>query len=388
MILYFITEARFHKFNNIIYSQNGSFGPKLWNRYLSFFDELRVVARVEKTDNKFPAEHKAGCKNVSFIELPYYIGPYEYLLRSKKIKKIIRSIIDKKSRYLLRSPGNLSTIAAKILISNNINYALEIVGDPWDVFSSDAKSIFKKIFRFKAFFDQKYISKHSMANLYVSRINLANRYPPSMNCPSFYASNVDIDIKNYISKPRKFNLKNNTINIISIGSLHQLYKSPDVVLKSIKILIEKYQLNVKLTWLGDGKFKPQMIRLANDLGISDKVNFVGNVTSGLSVLNFLNKSHIYVQASRTEGLPRATIEAMSQALPCVGSRVGGIPELIDNEFLVDINNYKMLSQKIKYLITNEQIYESQSIINLNRAKKYSSVVLNKVRSDFLNYIKL
>ena len=67
MILYFITEARFHKCNNIIYSQNGSFGPKLWNRYLSFFDELRVVARVEKTDNKFPAEHKAGCKNVSFI---------------------------------------------------------------------------------------------------------------------------------------------------------------------------------------------------------------------------------------------------------------------------------------------------------------------------------
>lgn len=87
MNLYFFTESRFDRVNNEIWTSQG-FSMALWQRYLSRFDRVYVVARVQNVasrsgDNLFKLEDH----RVSVIDLPYYIGLKPYLKVQSNIKK-------------------------------------------------------------------------------------------------------------------------------------------------------------------------------------------------------------------------------------------------------------------------------------------------------------
>lgn len=73
---------------------------------------------------------------------------------------------------------------------------------------------------------------------------------------------------------------------------------------------------------------------AGRLGVADRVTFVGTVPAGAAVRAHLDAADLVVVPSRTEGLPRALIEAMARGLPAVGTTVGGIPELLADVDLV------------------------------------------------------
>ena len=66
-------------------------------------------------------------------------------------------------------------------------------------------------------------------------------------------------------------------------------------------------------------------------------------------MSILTDSDIYIQPSLQEGLPRAVVEAMSTALPCIGFNTGGIPELLEPEYIVKLKNVDGIVQRIKIL---------------------------------------
>ena len=96
---------------------------------------------------------------------------------------------------------------------------------------------------------------------------------------------------------------------------------------------------------------------------------------------------IYIQPSYTEGLPRALIEAMSVGLPCIGSSVGGIPELLKENFLVPPKDEVELAKKISFLLADINERFSQGKFNYERSKLYDSKYLDEVRFKFWNQIK-
>lgn len=68
------------------------------------------------------------------------------------------------------------------------------------------------------------------------------------------------------------------------------------------------------------------------LPIVNKVKFLGLLDIE-DVNKYLEKIDIYIQPSRTEGLSRALVEAMSRGCFCIASKVGGNPELIEEKYL-------------------------------------------------------
>ncbi len=388
MKLAFVTEARFTKGKNDCVYGDAAFNSSLWQRYLTTFDQVYVIARV-KTDVNYVSDKKyiSSGDKIHFIELPYYIGPLEFLKKYLAIKNKIKREIQKLSdcKFLCRVPGNISNLVINELLIQNKNYAVELVGDPDDVFAPGTiNHPLRAYFRKKSILSLKRNIHHAGAVLYVTKNTLQKKYPPKRHVYNTFASNVKLESDFVPDIPKSWEDKKN-IQIVCIGSLEQMYKAPDIVVKALKLLNDKEDFSFNLSWLGDGRYLKNIVQIAYTLEIRDKIEFVGNVDKK-EVCEYLKKSDLFVLASRTEGLPRAVIEAMSVGLPVVGTNVGGIPELLDGKVLVEKNNAKALADKIFNLVTKKEFYDEQAKRNFKESKLYSEDILNKKRIEFYNYI--
>lgn len=101
--------------------------------------------------------------------------------------------------------------------------------------------------------------------------------------------------------------------------------------KGCRYLIESFTQiktpNVKLNIVGDGIERTFLERLTNKLGLTSSVKFLGFQKD---ITPFLKDADAFVIPSLREGQPLALIEACCQGLPVLGSRVGGIPEMIQH----------------------------------------------------------
>jgi hypothetical protein len=66
------------------------FARPFWSRYLGVFDAVRVVARVRDVPTVPAGWQRADGDGVSFVALPYYVGPKQYVLRLPELKRAPR----------------------------------------------------------------------------------------------------------------------------------------------------------------------------------------------------------------------------------------------------------------------------------------------------------
>ena len=383
MNLYFFTESRFDSVNGEIWTSQG-FSMALWQRYLGKFNHVYVAARLQNvsehsSDNLFKLEDK----RVSVIGLPYYIGLVPYLKAKGSIKKIINSFIHPGDAYICRVPGNIGTIAAECLKKKGIPYGLEVVGDPWESLSPQAfESPFARILQVVAKRQLQKITHNASAALYVTNHILQGKYPVKEGVFTTGASNVILRDDCYSAEPHKVvdREKNVQVRMLAVGTLAQLYKAPDVILKALAIVKSK-GYNPFLTWFGDGRYRQPMIKMAEELGLKNNVNFVGAVKQDVIRKEF-EQTDLFVHASRAEGLPRAVIEAMAYGLPCIGSSVAGIPELLSPEAIVKPNDVDRLAEKMLRFVENKQFAQSEANKNWDESKKYHNDILTERRLSF------
>ncbi|MGI9119549.1 MAG: glycosyltransferase [Acidimicrobiales bacterium] len=82
-----------------------------------------------------------------------------------------------------------------------------------------------------------------------------------------------------------------------------------------------------LVLVGSGPLEPDLRAAVHGLGLETRVRFAG---SRDDVLEILPAFDVFALSSRHEGLPIALLEAMASGVPCVATRVGGIPEVLDD----------------------------------------------------------
>lgn len=391
MDLIITTEHRFVKSeDNRYYAETGG-DYMFWSRYLNSFDRVKVVGRVRR-EIKVPINYKlAEGENVSILELPYYKGLAQYVSNYSRIIKCLKSYLPSHESVILRLPGQISTCFASLLA--DYPYAVEVVGDPFDVLAPGAiKHPLRPMLRWLMTRAMKRQCFHAIGAAYVTEYTLQRRYP----CPSFSSgiSDVLIPFIDKGSEPsnadtvvqppaenRSFNCTKLKHRIITVASLSQLYKAPDVMIDAVAICIEK-GYPIVFTIVGDGKYREELQHRVLSRNIADFVVFTGQIPSGESVWELLDGSDLFLLPSRTEGLPRALIEAMARGLPCIGSTVGGIPELLSPEDMVPPNNVIALSDKIIEVLTDGELMNSMSLRNKEKAMKYSESLLLKKRTDF------
>jgi sugar transferase (PEP-CTERM/EpsH1 system associated) len=107
-----------------------------------------------------------------------------------------------------------------------------------------------------------------------------------------------------------------------------------------------------LLLVGDGPCMGLLRELAAGLGLDDRVHFTGYQPQPAPYLQAMD---VFALTSRSEGMPLVVLEAWAAGVPVVATRVGGLPELIDDErigILVDFNNEDALARALGDLIAD------------------------------------
>ena len=103
------------------------------------------------------------------------------------------------------------------------------------------------------------------------------------------------------------------------------------------------------------------------------------------VFDWLQAIDFYIQPSLQEGLPRSVIEAMSYGLPCAGTRIAGIPELLDESMMFDCKSVKGIASILSGL--NKEIMIEQAQKNFEKAREYDPNLLFARRDAFYSDFK-
>ncbi len=356
-------------------------------RYLEVFDSVKVVARTQRVSQIAPGWIRADGEGVSFIHMPYYIGPWQYLRRVLQIRRVLGNVARSSEAVILRAPSGFTDHLVEAFIDRQHPYALEVVSDPWDIF---APGVIRHPLRayFRARFSRvlRRQCKASFATAYVTKEALQRRYPPRPE--TFWASYSDVELGDeaFALNPRNGCPAGRPIRLIMVGSLAQLYKGPDVLLDAVGICIG-HGLDLRLVLVGDGKHRPYLEGAVTGLGLGERVCFAGEVPPGKEVRAKLDEADLFILPSRTEGLPRAMIEAMARALPCIGSKVGGIPELLLEEDMVPAGDARALALKIMQVVRDPIRLADMSRRNLARSRQYHESCLRKSRIQFYEYVR-
>ncbi|MAF13925.1 MAG: hypothetical protein CMI53_03460 [Parcubacteria group bacterium] len=180
---------------------------------------------------------------------------------------------------------------------------------------------------------------------------------------------------------RELGLANQDKVVITTSRL--VYKNGvDNLIKAVK------DLEVKVLILGSGKLEIKLKSLAQEIGVKDKILFLGHIDQK-DLPKYLKISDIYVRPSRSEGLGSAFLESMAAGVPVIGTPVGGIPDFLvdkENGLFCEVDNPSDLAGKISILLTDDDLRQKLSTNGRNLVlQKYDwGSVAKKMEEIFRN----
>lgn len=378
---------------------HGPTGYAVWSEFLGSFEQVILLARVANRSNSFTGGNKVEGPSVSVQELPDYLGPWQYLLTLPTLRFRVRRAVPQADSFLIRVPGLIGRLAWKEIRRLRRPYAAEVMSDPWDTMSPGAiYSPLRPLYRSIASENLKIICEHAFATLYWNGQAMRQRYPPPNNAytcvaPRIFLSSGYASPELMAERFRRMEARSGlnqsrdrALRIGFIGSFAQLYKGADTLLGSLATCL-RIGATLEISFVGEGRYRKNMESLARDLSVERNVRFLGQLGFGQPVCDFLDSVDLFVMPSRAEGLPRALVEAMARGCPCIGSDVGGIPELLAAEDLVPPNDPEALARIIMEVTADPQRMKAMSVRNLARAKQFDPEVLREVRRAFYRHVR-
>ncbi len=128
-----------------------------------------------------------------------------------------------------------------------------------------------------------------------------------------------------------------------------------------------------LTLIGDGPDKERLIKLANSIGVSERVQFLSALPQA-ELWNTIKEADVYVLNSSFESFSYQVVEVMALGIPVVATRSSNIEEIITDKkegFLVPAGDQNALVEVLEVLSTDAALRESITNEAYERAKKFS-----------------
>ncbi|MGA2675391.1 MAG: glycosyltransferase family 4 protein [Methanobacterium sp.] len=367
----------------------------------------RLMKEVIKQGNEVHviAPHTGGLTkyNLDGVEVEKF--HYFYPKRFEKLCGRSGMIDNVKEGFLVKFQV-LTFLFFNILYSTTKMKDMDIIHVQWPIPNGLGAYFLKKIYktpyintvhgeefylskRYNTLFALKWLINNSFKTITNSTATKDSYSRLDLNEDKFQVIPFGVDINFF--KPLNTPKNEEVFQILSVGYLIER-KGFKYLIKAVKKVLKEYN-NVTLKIIGSGPLKNKLQYLITELKLVNQVKLIGNVSDN-ELLHLYNSSDLFILPSitdtqgNTEGLGVVLLEAMACELPVIGSKVGGIPDIIiDNEtgLLVNEKDILELSMKIKYLIDNKELRQKLATNGLNRVNKKFS--WNQVMNSYLNIYK-
>lgn len=224
---------------------------------------------------------------------------------------------------------------------------------------------------------RKIIIKNSQAYIASSTKTKEAQIYYGANKNKIYTSYLTVDIEKYLYKKEKFN----SVNLLYVGSLVKR-KGVDLLIKALSHINLEYNLTI----IGEGPEKDSLINKAIELGVNEKIRFVG-FKDIEELNNYYRKSDIFILPTREDCFGLVILEAMCNSMCVVSSKYAdGAYDLIKNDsgIIVDPYNEIEFANALEKLISNKKLVES---ISKNAYKNSTNFSFEKVSKGFVDAIK-
>lgn len=160
-----------------------------------------------------------------------------------------------------------------------------------------------------------------------------------------------VDLNRFAMSQHKLQEK---VRLMFVGRLIEL-KGVQIVLRALTLVPD--DVDWSFTVVGDGDYRKELEQITNTLGLSNRVEYLGNRRD---IPKLLRDADIFVHTCiGEEGFGISILEAMASGKVVIGSDAGAIPEIIDdgiNGFIVPKGDVECLAQLLNYLFQNKTIW--------------------------------
>jgi len=342
-LIIFISEFNYGGAGNSLFRLCKNLPKKIYNINIICLNDCTYEKELKKNDIKL---FKINSRRTSFAMF--------------KVKKITKNLISKKYKKNIFISNIYYSNILSILFLRDLNMKIILVErtpfQELEIYFDLKDLVKKKIMKFLIsltyrFADLCVSNSRFISNKYNLKYNLKFK---TIHPPSF-------------SGKINFKRKKNKNKKLHIGTVCRLSKEKGLF-EFLKI-IPKLNFNLRFFIIGDGPEENALRKLSIELGISDKIRFLGFLESK-KIDKYLRNLDIFINCSYFEGFPNSVVESLASGVPVLASQShGGINEIIKNKNFGYI--YKNDNDLIKKL--------------LNFNNKNNKIILNK--NEIRNHLK-
>lgn len=371
MKLLFVHDHKFKKIGNDLYS-SGGLADEALERYTSTFGDMNIIARVIAEETALDKYSKIKNKQVNIKN--------GLTLTNKEFKNEVKN----SDVVISRMPSFYGLKAIKYAKKFNKPYLVEMVGCPWDALWNH--SIKGKVIAPYMTLKTKIEAKNAAYVLYVTNEFLQKRYPTNgktVNCSNVALTEFNDDMLE--NRLKKIQRSEKIVTIGTTAAVDVRYKGQQYIIEAIGKLKKRGITNFRYEIVGGGS-QDYLKSIVEKNNVLDEVSFLGSMPHD-KVFGWLETIDIYAQPSKQEGLPRALIEAMSRAVPSLGAKTAGIPELLDAKYIFS-NTSNNITEICSALVNfSKEDMEIQAKRNYNESKKYDKEIIDTRRKIFFEEFK-
>ena len=386
MELLYISSFMFEKENDEFFGLP-SCSNSFFEKYLDVFEKIKVLGENFKKYLDLSSLVKIDDKKIRIKILPANTHPKDFK-NDKKIKKMLFEEIYKADAILIKPSSRKGIMAIKIAKQLKKPYMIELTGDIHNALKRNPNFL-KKLYAPILYWNIKRHIKKCKFGLYVSKYYLQSQFPIN----GLMCGCSDVELKDFreeiinkrIQRITTKDFKNDCVDLGLIGFYQGKMKGVDCAIRALSHLPQNYNLTI----LGNGteENRQKWYRYAEKRGVKNRLKFEMPLKSSKEVCNWLDKIDFFVFPTKSEGLPRVIVEAMSRGLVCFASNICTLPELLDNNCLFKLNDDLELSRLIKFYSKNRLYQIEQSKRNFETSKQYQYDLLKNKRNEFLKKFK-
>lgn len=382
MRIVFATDHVFSRCGDRFYDRF-CFDEEFFRDYLAAFSRVTVLCRATELDAP-PSSEAINNDRLRFVSVGGRRGAVWQAAAEWIAGDAVQQSVSSADAVVARVPSRLGDLAASAARRSGKPYMIEVVGDPREAVRGRGSG---PLYRAAAMIETRRLrrqARHCVSASYVNRSILPIAFPAGAGAATETISSIRLDAAT-IRAPRRYTAAPTPLRVATVASLLPYKRHADLLQAVAQVRASGVDCHVDFA--GDGSERAALQRLTSELKLDGCVQFRGHLRGMEAVHAMLDENDVFAFPSAAEGLPRAVLEAMSLGMPAIGSKVGGLPEVLRGEDAFDTGDIASIARLLRSMASDPGRLTAMSAHSVRTARQYTSDLLSPRRKALFANLK-